>query len=49
MTTNNIDWLESGYFYRDKNNTWRYKANTPLRLIQQFESFMKTQSKLYGK
>lgn len=48
MTTNNIDWLESGYFYRNTNNVWVYKINTPQWLIRQFENFMKVQNKLYG-
>lgn len=47
MTTGNIDWLESKYFYRDKNG-WHYKKDTPKRFIKQFEDFMKVQQKLYG-
>lgn len=47
MTTSNIDWLDSGYFYRDKDGEWKYKKGTPLYLIRQFENFMKAQSKFY--
>lgn len=47
MTTGKIDWLNSGYFYRTKDGSWQYKANTPLYLVRQFEDFMKAQSKLY--
>ena len=46
MTTGKIDWLDSGYFYRDKEG-WKYKKETPLYLIRQFENFMKVQSKFY--
>ena len=46
MTTGKIDWLDSGYFYRDKKG-WKYKKETPLYLIRQFENFMKVQSKFY--
>lgn len=46
MITEKIDWLDSGYFYRDKEG-WKYKKETPSYLIQQFKDFMKAQSKLY--
>ena len=29
MTTEKIDWLDSGYFYRDKEG-WKYKKETPI-------------------
>jgi hypothetical protein len=48
MTTEKIDWLDSGYFYRDKEG-WKYKKETPPHLIQQFENFMKAQLKLYDR
>lgn len=48
MTTMNIDWLESKYFYRDSNNIWKHKVDTPSYLIKQFKSFMEAQNKLYG-
>jgi hypothetical protein len=48
MTTGKIDWLDSGYFYRDKEG-WKYKKETPSYLIRQFETFMKAQLKLYDR
>lgn len=47
MTTANIDWLDSGYFYRDKSGAWKYKQGTPFYLVKQFKIFMKAQNKLY--
>ena len=46
MTTGKIDWLDSGYFYRDE-ECWKYKKETPRYLVQQFKNFMKVQSRLY--
>ncbi|MFA6728342.1 MAG: hypothetical protein WCS17_09020 [Prevotella sp.] len=48
MTTGKIDWLDSGYFYRDKEG-WKHKKETPSYLIRQFENFMKAQSKFYDR
>lgn len=48
MTTGKIDWLDSGYFYRDEED-WKYKKETPRYLVQQFKNFMKVQSRLYDR
>lgn len=48
MTTGKIDWLDSGYFYRDEEG-WKYKKETPRYLVQQFKNFMKVQSRLYDR
>lgn len=34
MTTGKIDWLDSRYFYCDKDGNWKYKKKIPRYLIR---------------
>lgn len=48
MTSNNIDWLDSDYFWKTKSG-WKYSDKTPQNLIDQFNKFMSQQNNLYLK